>query len=530
MLTGTIRSQIDKLRDALWSGGVSNPMMGVELLTYLLFIKRLDEIQTREEAMAQALKRPVARMIFPEGTDGLATPGFRKDPQTGEGVDGCPYELMRWSRFKNEKPERMYEIVADHVMPFLRTLGGAESTMAGHMKGARLAFSSNKAALLDKLVQGLDEIPMQDRDTKGDVYEYLLSLIASAGENGQFRTPRHIIDLMVRMMAPKPTDKICDPAAGTAGFLMMAAEYMRQHHPDLFHDETSRKHFETRAFTGYDFDETMLRLGAMNMMLHGIEEPRIFDRDSMAEGGSDDTGQYTMILANPPFAGSLDNESCSKDLLKVVQTKKTELLFIALFLRLLSTGGRAAVVVPDGVLFGSSKAHKAIRRLLVEDHKLDAVISLPSGVFRPYAGVSTAILIFTKTGRGGTDHVWYYDMQADGWSLDDKRTPLLDERLLGPAPARTLTDEEQFKNNLPDLLARWEDVTGAEYSRMRTAQSFYVPKAEIVAAVYDLSLNRYKLVEHDEVAHETPADIIKDLRELEVEIAKGLTALEEMLA
>jgi len=398
------------------------------------------------------------------------------------------------------------------------------------MKGARVAFSSNKAALLDKLVQGLDEIPMQDRDTKGDVYEYLLSLIASAGENGQFRTPRHIIDLMVRMMAPKPTDTICDPAAGTAGFLMMSAEYLRNTHPELFQDETTRQHFETKAFTGYDFDETMLRLGAMNMMLHGIEEPRIFDQDSLAEVSSADAGQYSLILANPPFAGSLDNEGVAKDLLRMVNTKKTELLFIALFLKLLTTGGRAAVIVPDGVLFGSSKAHKGVRQMLVEQHRLEAVISLPSGVFRPYAGVSTAILIFTKTGRGGTDNVWYYDMQADGMSLDDKRTMLLDESLIGPVPPRSLDADEHAKNNLPDVLARWHDRTGAEQDRTRTEQSFMVGKADIIAAGYDLSLNRYKEVVHAEVKHDSPKDIIKDLRDLEMEIAKGLDALEGMLA
>jgi type I restriction enzyme M protein len=273
----------------------------------------------------------------------------------------------------------MYEIVADHLMPFLRTLGGAESVIASHMKGARLAFT--KPALLDKLVQGLDKIQMDDRDTKGDVYEYLLSMISSAGENGQFRTPRHIIDLIVRLMNPGPDDTVCDPACGTAGFLMMAAEHVRRENPGLFYEEASRTHFESRAFTGYDFDETMLRIGAMNMMLHGIEEPRIAYRDSLAEGGGDDAGQYSMILANPPFAGSLDNETASKDLLKVVNTKKTELLFLALFLRMLATGGRAAVIVPDGVLFGSSKAHKGMRQLLVDEHRLEAVISLPSGVF-----------------------------------------------------------------------------------------------------------------------------------------------------
>lgn len=525
MLTGEIRGQIERLRKNLWEGGVANPLTNVEQITYLLFAKRIDEIQTLEENKASGLKKQdyVARRIFPEGKDGLATPGFPDG--------GCPYDLMRWSRLKNESPERMFEIVDAHLMPFLRTLGGPESVMASHMKGARLAFT--KPALLDKLVQGLDEIPMDDRDTKGDVYEYLLSMISSAGENGQFRTPRHIIDLIVRLMNPGAADTVCDPAAGTAGFLMMAAEHVRRTTPDLFSDPQKRAHFESAAFTGFDFDETMLRIGAMNMMLHGVEEPRITYRDSLAEGGGsdgvDDAGQYNMILANPPFAGSLDNESCAKDLLKVVNTKKTELLFLALFLRLLSTGGRAAVIVPDGVLFGSSKAHKTMRQLLVDDHRLEAVISLPSGVFRPYAGVSTAILIFTKTGRGGTDFVWYYDMQADGISLDDKRNPLLDESLLGPAPVRPLTAEEHGKNNLPDVLTRWADRAGGERNNPRTAQSFCVARDDIAAAGYDLSINRYKEVVHEEVEHAAPKDIIAELRALEGEIAEGLKRLEEML-
>ena len=371
---------------------------------------------------------------------------------------------------------------------------------------------------------------MDDRDTKGDVYEYLLSMISSAGENGQFRTPRHIIDLIVRMMDPKPTDTVCDPAAGTAGFLMMAAEYVRNTYAKELLQDANRQHFETKAFTGFDFDETMLRIGAMNMMLHGIEEPRIEYRDSLAEGGGEDAGHYSLILASPPFAGSLDNESCAKDLLKVVNTKKTELLFLALFLRLLTTGGRAAVIVPDGVLTNGQKAFKTIRKTLVEDNRLEAVISLPAGVFRPYASVSTAILIFTKTGRGGTDHVWFYQMQADGRSLDDKRNELLEESLLGAVPARPLAGDEHSKNNLPDLLARWKDMTGAEHQRPRTAQSFYVPKDEIVEAGYDLALNRYKEVVHAEVKYDDPKDIIAELRRLEGDIATRLAALEEMMA
>ena len=315
----------------------------------------------------------------------------------------------------------MMEIVDEHVFPFLRTMGEEDSSYGRHMKDARLGFSN--AGLLSKVVDLLDKIPMDDRDTKGDIYEYMLGKIASAGQNGQFRTPRHIIGLMVNLMAPTPEDVICDPAAGTCGFLVWAGEYLREHNPELFRDDRLRKHFHTNLFHGFDFDATMLRIGAMNMTLHGVEEADVSYRDSLAEEHTGDEGRYSLILANPPFAGSLDYETTAKDLLKIVKTKKTELLFVALFLRLLRIGGRAAVVVPDGVLFGSSTAHKDIRRMLVQDHKLEAVIKLPSGVFRPYAGVSCAIVIFTKTGVGGTDRVWFYDMTADGYSLDDKRTP-----------------------------------------------------------------------------------------------------------
>jgi type I restriction enzyme M protein len=357
----------------------------------------------------------------------------------------------------------------------------------------------------------------------------MLGKIASAGQNGQFRTPRHIIKLMVELTEPKPTDIICDPAAGTCGFLVAAGEYLREHHPELFRDPALRQHFHENMFHGFDFDGTMLRIGSMNMTLHGIENPNITYRDSLAEDHTEDAGTYSLVLANPPFAGSLDYESCAKDLQKIVKTKKTELLFLALFLRLLKTGGRAAVIVPDGVLFGSSKAHKELRRMLVEEHKLDAIVKLPSGVFRPYAGVSTAILVFTKTGVGGTDHVWFYDVQADGLSLDDKRTPLLSDEKLGPTPKEPLGDDEHEKNNLPDVLMRWEERDGNERDNPRTAQSFCVPRTDIRAADYDLSLNRYKKVEHAEVEHQSPAAIIADLRKLEDEISEGLTKLEAML-
>jgi type I restriction enzyme M protein len=375
----------------------------------------------------------------------------------------------------------------------------------------------------------IDALPLTEGDTKGDLYEYLLSKLTTAGINGQFRTPRHIIRLMVEMTAPKPTDVICDPAAGTCGFLVAAGEYLREKHPELMRDPALRKHFHESLFHGFDFDTTMLRIGAMNMTLHGVENPDVANRDSLAEDYAEDAGAYSLVLANPPFAGSLDYEATAKDLQKIVKTRKTELLFIALFLRLLKTGGRAAVIVPDGVLFGSSGAHKDIRRILVEDHKLDAVIKLPSGVFRPYAGVSTAILFFTKTGVGGTEKVWFYDMAADGLSLDDKRADLLPPEKQGPTPTQPLTEAEHEKNNLPDILARWGNLV-AEAERPRTAQSFLVPVENIRATEsWDLSLNRYKETQHEEVIHQSPKEILAELRAIEAEITEGLARLEEML-
>jgi type I restriction enzyme M protein len=403
----------------------------------------------------------------------------------------------------------MWHAVGDEVFPFLRALGGDGSTYGDHMRDAR--FTIPTPALLSRVVDMLDDIPMAERDTNGDLYEYLLSKIASAGVNGQFRTPRHIIDLMVAMMAPEPRDEICDPACGTAGFLVAASEYVRREHPGVLTNTAQRSHFHTSMFHGFDFDSTMLRIGSMNMLLHGIEAPDIRYRDSLSEGVSDDAERYTLILANPPFAGSLDYESTSKDLQRIVKTKKTELLFVALFLKLLKPGGRAAVIVPDGVLFGSSTAHKALRRMLVEDQKLDAVVKLPSGVFRPYAGVSTAILFFTKTNSGGTDDVWFYDVHADGFSLDDKRNPI-------------------GANDLPDALTRWVYRRTSERNRARTDQSFTVPKADIAAQGYDLSINRYKEIVHDEVEHRPPLEIITDIEKLEAEIADGLAELKAMLA
>ena len=343
----------------------------------------------------------------------------------------------------------------------------------------------------------------------------MLGKIATAGQNGQFRTPRHIIKLMVEMTAPTPKDIICDPACGTAGFLVAASEHLVEHHGDhIYKNPRARRRFNDGTFHGYDFDTTMLRIGSMNMLLHGVENPDIRYRDSLAETelteAGDDAERYSLVLANPPFAGSLDYESTAKDLQQVVKTKKTELLFLALFLRLLQTGGRAAVIVPDGVLFGSSKAHRTLRRILIEEQKLDAVVSMPSGVFKPYAGVSTAILLFTKTNSGGTDDVWFYDMQADGYSLDDKRTP------------------QPESSDLADILTRWRDRE-PERSRARTDQSFLVPKTEIANYDYDLSINRYKELVYRGVKHDPPKAILKRLAELEEEITKGRQELESTL-
>jgi type I restriction enzyme M protein len=493
MITGEIKSKVDRIWDTMWSGGISNPLSVIEQLTYLLFIKRLDELHTLKERKAARTGTPIEEPIFAPDQDGL-----------------------RWSRFKETAPEPMYEMVRDQVFPFIKTLGQngnadgeGDSTYTHHMKDAMFMMPTPR--VLANVVDQLDSIEMADSDTKGDLYEYMLGKIASAGQNGQFRTPRHIIKLMVDMTAPTPKDKICDPACGTAGFLIAASEYMVTYHSDtIYKDADARRRFNEGTFHGYDFDSTMLRIGSMNMLLHGVENPDIRYKDSLAQADENDAEKYSLILANPPFAGSLDYESTAKDLQQIVKTKKTELLFMALFLRLLQTGGRAAVIVPDGVLFGSSKAHKALREILVENQKLDAIISMPSGVFKPYAGVSTAIVLFTKTNSGGTDNVWFYDMQTDGFSLDDKRTP------------------QPVKTDLPDILARWQNRKG-EAERTRTDRSFLVPKSEIAGNDYDLSINRYKEVKFETVEHDSPKVILARLAKLEEEIAEGRKKLEGFL-
>ena len=483
MITGEIKNKVDKIWEVFWTGGITNPLSVIEQITYLLFIRGLDDLETRREKESVVLGLDFER-VFPEEK-----------------------QYMRWSRLRNFDADKMYKIVAEEVFPFIKTLhGDKDSAYAQYMADAIFVIPTPQ--LLEKIVTGLNGLAMDDRDTKGDLYEYLLSKVATSGTNGQFRTPRHIIRMIVHLMKPTPEDTIMDPAAGTAGFLVEAGEYLRQNQSDLFFDARLKAHFNNDMFCGYDMDRTMLRIGAMNMMLHGVDNPNIEYKDSLSEQNLD-TNKYTLIMTNPPFKGSLDYEAVSGDLLKVTRTKKTELLFLSLFLRMLKVGGRCVAIVPDGVLFGSSNAHVAIRTEIIEKHRLEAIISMPSGVFKPYAGVSTAIIIFTKTGAGGTDKVWFYDMQADGYSLDDKRNPITD-------------------NDIEDIIARFGNLAG-EAERKRTDKSFFVPKAEIVGNGYDLSINKYKETEHAEVDYEKPREILVKIETMEAEVLAGLARLKDMI-
>lgn len=490
MITGELKSQVDKIWDTFWSGGISNPLTVIEQFTYLLFLRRLDEMQLLEEKKANTVGIPVKNEIF--------TPAQKE---------------LRWSSFKNKDPESMFELftkpMVDGLTVFdhMKQVGHTAGIFADFMKNANFIIATPK--LLDQVVQLIDAIDMKDRDTKGDLYEYMLSKIASAGTNGQFRTPRHIIRMMVDMVQPKKDDIICDPSAGTAGFLVTASEYYRDNHSDWFLDKDFRAHFNNKMFHGIEIDDTMVRIGAMNLQLHGIDKPNLIKNNALGESLADIRDQYSLILANPPFKGALDYDSVENTILKTVKSKKTELLFLGLMLRMLIKGGRCAVIVPDGVLFGSSNAHKQIRQEIIENHKLDAVISMPSGVFKPYAGVSTAVLFFTKTGTGGTDKVWFYDMQADGYSLDDQR-------------------RETKDNDLPDIIARYYNLKD-EAARARTDKSFLVPFNEIKKNDWDLSINRYKEIVYEEMEYDAPADIIKDIELLDRERNEALTALKEML-
>lgn len=492
MITGELKSQVDKIWDSFWSGGVSNPLTVIEQMTYLIFLRRLDERQTLEEKKANIAGIPMKKVWY-----------------------GDDEQQFRWSNFKNTDPQTMFELFTRAqpdaknltIFEHMKQIGSAAGVFGEYMKGATFMIPTPR--LLDQVVQMIDQIQMDDRDTKGDLYEYLLSKIASAGTNGQFRTPRHIIKMMVEMMQPGKEERICDPAAGTAGFLVACGEYFHDQHQDWFHDRTFREHYDSDMFTGIEFDSTMLRIGAMNLQLHGIENPNLIGRDSLSEANPDIRSEYTLVLANPPFKGSLDYEAVESSLLQVCKTKKTELLFLALMLRMLKIGGRAAVIVPDGVLFGSSSAHKSIRKEIIDNHRLNAIISMPSGVFKPYAGVSTAVIIFTKTGSGGTDNVWFYDMAADGYSLDDKRSAISD-------------------NDIPDILNRWQNLD-AEKKRKRTQKSFFVPVKEIRENDWDLSINRYKEIEYEEIEYESPMKIISDIRNLDNERSSALRALEDLL-
>lgn len=498
MITGELKNKIDSLWEIFWTGGLTNPLDVIEQMTYLMFIRDLDDADNLRMKESAMLGLPYQSVFADEVEIGDRT------------IAGSQ---LKWSVFHDFPAQKMYSTVQEWVFPFIKELhGDKESAYAKYMGDA--IFKIPTPLLLDKIVTAMDDIydqmaQIKKGDTRGDVYEYLLSKLATAGVNGQFRTPRHIIKMMVELMDPEPNDTICDPACGTSGFLVTASEYLKEKKKEqVLFDRKNKDHYMNHMFHGYDMDRTMLRIGAMNMMTHGVENPYIEYRDSLSDQNPDKE-VYSLILANPPFKGSLDYDTVSPDLLKVCKTKKTELLFLALFMRMLKTGGRCACIVPDGVLFGSSKAHKAIRKAIVEENILKAVISMPSGVFKPYAGVSTAILIFTKTGHGGTDKVWFYDMKADGFSLDDKRTPV-------------------NENDIPDIIERYHHLD-QEKDRKRTEQSFFVEKSEIVENEYDLSINKYKEIEYVPVEYPPTEEIMADLKMIEAEIEEEMRKLEEML-
>ena len=490
MITGELKSQVDKIWEAFWTGGISNPLSVIEQFTYLLFVRRLDERQLLEEKRANTVGVPIQNIIFT-----------------------IAQKELRWSSFKNKDPESMFEVftkpMVDNMTVFdhMKQVGDSAGVFAEFMSKATFIIATPR--LLDQVVQLIDKIDMKDRDTKGDLYEYMLSKIASAGTNGQFRTPRHIIKMMVDMTQPKKDDVICDPSSGTAGFLVAAGEYFRDNHKGLFLDKPFRDHFNNEMFNGLEIDNTMIRIGAMNLQLHGIENPNLIKNDALSESVGSIRNQYSLILANPPFKGSLDIDAVENSVLKIVKSKKTELLFLGLMLRMLKIGGRAAVIVPDGVLFGTDNAYKQIKSEIIEKNKLDAIVYMPSGVFQPYSNVSTAVVFFTKTGTGGTDKVWLYDMQSEGYSLDKKRLPVKE-------------------NDIPDILERWQNLAN-ESDRARTDKSFLVPFDEIKANDWDLSINRYKEIIYEEIEYAAPSEIIKDIEILDQERNQALAALKEIL-
>lgn len=485
MITGETRNKIDRIWDSFWTGGITNPLTVIEQFTYLLFIKSLDDKQLNSEKEASILGiKP--KVIFDKNNEDL-----------------------RWSNFKHFDSEKMYKVVSTEVFPFIKKMNGnADSSFARFMEDA--IFTIPTPRMLETVVTNIDEL-MADLPLKdlGDLYEYMLSKLTTAGKNGQFRTPRHIIDMMVELVKPTPSDIIIDPAAGTAGFLISVADYLKKNYEnEIFTSEQLKEHFNNKMFNGNEIDTTMLRIGTMNMLLHDVENPQIHYMDSLSKSNKE-REKYTLVLANPPFKGSLDKEAVADDLTRITNTGKTELLFIGLILEILKSGGRAGVIVPDGVLFGASNAHKSLRKEIIDKHKLEGVISMPSGVFKPYTGVSTAILLFTKTGIGGTDKVWFYDMEADGLSLDDKREKVKD-------------------NDIEDIITRFHKLED-EDKRERTEKSFLVPVEEIRENGYDLSINRYKEIVYDEVEYEEPIVLIERIRELEEDISLGIDEIEKLV-
>ncbi len=498
MITGELKNKIDSIWDTIWTGGITSPITVLEQITYLMFMKLLDDNQLKKEASANMLGVALSDKTFGEGICTIS-----EEPRVE-----VEYKKLRWSVFHHFEPGEMLANMRDYVFPFIKSIGkGKDSAFSRYMENAVFLIPTPK--VLATVVDGIDALDMNNKDIMGDVYEYLLGKIASAGKNGQFRTPRHIIAMMVQLMQPTLSDRILDPAMGSAGFLQESAAYIKEHQPKELLKTTNMAHFKSGLFNGFDTDQSMLRIGAMNMMLHGVEEPNISYQDSLSKDNTE-RDAYTLIMANPPFTGSVFQDDISKDLLALCPTKKTELLFVALFTKMLTTGGRCASIVPDGVLFSGSKAHKALRKELVENQQLRAVISMPSGVFRPYAGVSTAILIFTKTNAGGTDKVWFYDMLADGYSLDDKRTPVTE-------------------SDIPDIIARFGNLA-AEEARERTEKSFMVTKQEIVDNGYDLSINKYKQVIHEVITYPPTSELLAAIRRLDEEVSIKLSELEKLLS
>jgi type I restriction enzyme M protein len=488
MITGEIKNKVDKIWTDIWAGGIAQPLTVIEQLTYLMFIRSLDEKEIENESI-EALGGEVTDKIFPQTANGQA---------------------MRWSKLKDKDAREIFEIIGQRVFPFIKSMNNNKSSaFSRYMEDAMFLIPTPQ--VLQKVITGLDELyehDIKDRDMQGDLYEYMLGKLSVAGQNGQFRTPKHIRDMMVRLLAPTPDDKICDPACGTAGFLVSSAEYIRE----KYESEMTVEQWETfkgDAFSGFDTDRTMLRLSAMNLMLHSISNPHIDYADSVSKR-NDISDSYDVILANPPFTGTVDEESIHDNLKSICNTKKTELLFVALFIRMLKIGGRCACIVPDGVLFGTTKAHKSLRQELVENQNLQAIISMPSGVFKPYAGVSTAILVFTKTNSGGTDKVWFYDMKSDGLSLDDKRNNLGND------------------GDLTDIINRFH-ILSNEKNRKRTDQSFLVDREEIKSKDYDLSINKYKEIDYEKVEYDKPEAILNRLDEMSLSLSSQMKALRRLL-